>query len=264
MSRPRHLLRAWPSLRRGLQRAKRRALFTDYDGTLTRIRRRPELAALDQRMRSALQDAGSASRIAGVVSGRRLKDVEARVGIAGIWYAGVHGFFLRSPGGKGFSLASPAVRKVMARLSRRLQRSLRGLAGIEVEPKRATVAVHYRRAGRAARKRAHAIVESNLTPDLDILQGKKVWEFFSRPGPRQRAVNKWTAIEFILRREGFRRRDHAAVAYLGDDVTDELVFRKLSGITVAVGKRRHTAARYYLRSPAEVRKFLAAWKESEP
>jgi len=256
------LLRAWPRLRSRLRRAKRRALFTDYDGTLTRIRRRPELAALDERMRRALQEASVASEIAGVVSGRRLKDVMARVGIAGIWYVGVHGFFLRNPGGKDFSLARPATCKTMSRLSRRLQRELRGLAGIEVEPKRATVAVHYRRASRGARKRAHAIVKSNLAPDLDILQGKKVWEFISSPSPRRRAVNKWTAIEFILRRAGFRRSDHPAVAYLGDDVTDEHVFRKLRGITVAVGKRRRTAARYYLRSPAEVREFLAAWKES--
>jgi trehalose 6-phosphate phosphatase len=197
-----------------------------------------------------------------VVSGRRLEDVESLAGLAGIWYAGVHGYFLRSPQGKKYSLQPSGRSKEMAQLARHLQRALRGLKGVDVEPKGATVAVHYRRAGRTAAKRARAIVMRKVGDNFALLHGKKVWEFV--PAGRGRAVNKWTGIEFILRRTGFRRLEHAAVIYLGDDATDEHVFRNLRGITVAVGKRKRTAARYYLRSTAEVRRFLQLWKEVSP
>ncbi len=262
MNAARHLLRAWPELRRRLRRAKRRALFTDYDGTLAPIRRRPELARLSPRMRKALRAAAQASNVAGVVRGRRLEDVQSLVGLDGIWYTGVHGYFLRSPQGKKYSLQESGRGKETARLARRLQRALRGLKGVDVEPKGATVAVHYRRAARGVAARARAIVHSQVRSGFALLQGKKVWEFV--PAGRGREVNKWTGIEFILRRSGFRRRDHAAVVYLGDDGTDEHVFRNLQGITVAVGKRQRTAARYYLRSTAEVRRFLQLWKEVSP
>jgi trehalose-phosphatase len=262
MSAARHLLRAWPELRRGLRRAKRRALFTDYDGTLAPIRRRPEQARLGPRMREALRAAARASDVTGVVSGRRLEDVQSLVGLDGIWYTGVHGYFLRSPRGRQYSLLEMGRKRATARLTRKLKYRLRGLKGIDVEFKGATVAVHYRRAGSGVATRARAIVHGQARNGFALLQGKKVWEFV--PAGRGREVNKWTGIEFILRRSGFRRRDHAAVIYLGDDATDEHVFRKLQGITVAVGKRQRTAARYYLRSTAEVRRFLQLWKEVSP
>ena len=50
--------------------------------------------------------------------------------------------------------------------------------------------------------------------------------------------------------------------YFGDDVADERVFRSMRGISVVVGKRRHTAARYYLRSTAEVRRFLESLNQA--
>lgn len=259
MSRPRHLLRVWPQLRRRLQRAKRRALFTDYDGTLTAIRRWPQQARLGPAMRQALREAAAASQVAGVVSGRRVEEIVARVGLRGVWYAGVHGYFLRNPQGRQCSLVSREERKRVARAARRLRERLRGLPGIDLEAKGATVAVHYRRASRAIARRARAIVQRCCTDGMELMSGKKVWELV--PAGRSRRVNKWTGMEFILRRAGFGRRDHAAVAYLGDDTTDEDVFRHLRGITVAVGKRQRTAARYYLGSIAEVRKFLQLWKE---
>ena len=50
--------------------------------------------------------------------------------------------------------------------------------------------------------------------------------------------------------------------YIGDSTTDESAFRALQrGVTVKVGRGGRSAARYYVRSQAEVYKFLA-WLES--
>jgi trehalose-6-phosphatase len=70
-------------------------------------------------------------------------------------------------------------------------------------------------------------------------------------------IDKSAAVRFILQRE----RPHASrrrrlAIYLGDDVADERVFGGWQGISVAVGRRRPTNARFSLRSPGEVRIFL--------
>ena len=52
--------------------------------------------------------------------------------------------------------------------------------------------------------------------------------------------------------------------YFGDDVTDERVFRTIGSISAVAGKRRGTAARYYLRSTAEVRRFLESLNQALP
>jgi len=44
--------------------------------------------------------------------------------------------------------------------------------------------------------------------------------------------------------------------YLGDDVSDEQVFKRWTGASVAVGQRRRTAARYFVKSPPEVAECL--------
>lgn len=260
MSAPRHLLAAWPWIRPRLARPRSVALFTDFDGTLIRIARRHTGGRLRRRVRELLGGIARTGALVGVVSGRRLEDVRKRVALREIWYAGVHGFFLCGPANRRVTHLNRKDRKRIARVHRRLRRGLRGLPGIALEPKAATVAVHYRGASRRNAIVARSLVERICAgePGLHLLEGKKIWEFF--PGG---AVDKWTAIEFILRRE--RQRNPAAgrvLIYLGDDATDERVFRRMRGISVAVGRRQRTAARYFLRSPAEVRRFLEALKES--
>ncbi len=257
MSRPRHLLRAWPQLQQKLRRARRRALFTDYDGTLTRIRRRPAQARLSPAGQRALQQAAGTGDVVGVVSGRRLQDVRRLVGVEGIWYTGSHGGFIRSPRGRRFVLLSRAAQRRVARVTRVLQRKLRGLPGIVVEPKQATVAVHYRRASRRNRERAWRTVQQLMGPEMHVIAGKKVWDL--APLDAHHLTDKWSALQFILKKERIPPRQFAGVVYLGDDTTDEHVFRALPGLTVAVGKRHRTAARFYLDSPYQVLRFLGLW-----
>jgi len=94
---------------------------------------------------------------------------------------------------------------------------------------------------------------------VHLLPGKQVWELM----PSTHA-GKWQAIQWILRRQraGWSRR--MLLFYFGDDVTDERVFRTIGSISAVAGKRRRTAARYYLRSTAEVRRFLESLNQALP
>lgn len=254
MTGPRHLLDAWPVLRREFADPRRVALFSDFDGTLVRIQRRPRGVRLSRSLRRLLRRFAHAGAVVGVISGRRLADARTRVGVRGIWYAGVHGCFLQNPANRRFALLNPNEQALIRRAGRKLLRQLRGISGIAVEAKGATVAVHYRGASRERVAQARGVVARcrEEMPGLHLMEGKKVWELLP-----EREVDKWTAIQFILRRE--RKKCASAgrpLVYLGDDTTDERVFRRMRGISVAVGRRHRTAARFFLRSPAEVRQFL--------
>jgi len=266
MSTPRHLLAARGEITRALRHARYLAVFTDFDGTLMRITRHRDQARLGPRVKGLLAKLARRGVVVGVVSGRRLEDLRERVGLDGIWYAGVHGFFLLTPGNRAITLLNRRERETIARAGRALARRLKGVPGLALEPKRATLAVHYRLASRRNRALAANVTAALLQryPRLTMLTGKRVWELLpagkssGRPGaPAKPRVHKWAAIQLALKYERRRRtRGHWLVFYLGDDSTDELVFQELKGVSVAVGRTRHTAARYYLRSPTEVRQFL--------
>lgn len=219
------------------------------------MRRAPDAVHLAQSTRKLLERIRDAGSVVGVVSGRDLDDVAAHVGIPGLWYVGGHGNELRSPEGRFVSLVSAADRREVARAARWLRPRLAPLPGIRLDVKQASVAIHYRAAARQGKERAREIMReaSRRTPGWRLLEGKKVWDLLP-----ERAADKWTAVQRLLGKQPpFGPR---FVAYLGDDLTDESVFRGMRGaVTVSVGRPRGSAARYSLRSVTEVRRFLRLW-----
>ena len=75
-----HLLAAWPEVLEQLRQAKHILLLTDYDGTLTPIVERPELADIPESTRRLLQTAGLPSErlTLGIISGRALADLKRK------------------------------------------------------------------------------------------------------------------------------------------------------------------------------------------
>ena len=250
MNGARHLLEAWDQISARLAQRDRVGLFADFDGTLAAIRRRPADVRLAAATRRLLSACARRKVLVGIVSGRRLSDVKRLVGVRGIWYVGCHGYFFASPDNRRFRKVYRTEQERIARIRRQLQRALASEARIWVEPKDASLAVHYRGASRGSVRRAENVLRSLLAShrSLRLLSGRKVWEVL--PAGR---VDKWSAVRFITRQS--RRRPHTLV-FLGDDAGDECVFERLHGISVIVGRPRHTAARFWLRSPAEVRQFL--------
>jgi trehalose-phosphatase len=256
---PRYLFDCWGEITRQIQRAQQVALFTDFDGTLTPIRRDPEAVGLAPRVRELLGEIAESGVTLGVVSGRKIADVRKRVRLKRIWYAGAHGLFLRDPKNRSFSLAKPEQKARIREATRLLEKHIRGARGLRLERKVATVALHYRGAPdesqRIAREAVAKVMERD--PDLCLLASKKVWGLL--PDAQS---DKWGAISFIMDRERRRHsRGHGLLIFVGDDATDERVFTRMRGISIVVGKKSKTAAKYWLRSPGEVRTFLERLKE---
>jgi alpha,alpha-trehalase len=234
---------------------KRFAVFLDYDGTLTPIVARPELAVLSDAMRGTVADLAARCPVA-VVSGRDRADVADLVRLESVYYAGSHGFDISGPEGcrmqheRGVA-AAPALRAAEERLRSRLA----GVDGAAVEGKAFAVAVHYRLVEERQVPNVAEVVDrvAGEHPGLRVTEGKKIFEL--RP---RFEWDKGRAVLWLLRA---LKLDLSGVVpiYIGDDETDEDAFEALAegglGILVRDGPRE-TAARYALDDPADVRRFL--------
>jgi len=88
-----HIFDLWTLVATRLRNAPHLALFLDFDGTLTPLRRRPEDVTLDPETRAVLHRLANHSRLTvWVISGRRLEDIERRVDISRVACAGLHGW----------------------------------------------------------------------------------------------------------------------------------------------------------------------------
>jgi trehalose-phosphatase len=229
------------------------ALFLDYDGTLAPIVERPEDAVLDDETRAVLRRLAGRHAVA-IVSGRDLEDVRARVGLDGIEYAGCHGFEIAGPGGNRVHAAAAAAAPQLGAAADMVAHDTRGIPGVQLERKRYTLAVHYRRAPAAAHAVHEAVLRAQARhPALRVSGGKMVYEL-------QPDVDwdKGRAVLWLIETLGLQ---DALPVYIGDDVTDEDAFRALAGrgLGIAVQEApRPSAAAYRLSGPAEVRALLAA------
>lgn len=230
------------------------ALFLDYDGTLTPIVARPELAQLSDLTRELLRMVAERMPVA-VVSGRDRADVQQLVGLEQLAYAGSHGFDIITPDGAVRQTGSPFLAAIDA-AEAALRQSLTDVPGVLVERKRYSIAVHYRNASEDDLSFIAQSVGSiaRQHTDLKIGTGKKVYEV--RPDIDW---HKGSAVLWLFDALGLDAQSHLPI-YIGDDVTDEDAFKAIRkrgvGILVAA-EPRDTAAHYRLESVDDVFKFLA-------
>jgi trehalose-phosphatase len=224
-------------------------LFLDYDGTLAPIAESPEKAAITHTMHCLVSKLADRLPVA-IVSGRGVDDVQQRLGLENIVYAGNHGAEIRARGESLVSGQSGQDRRALEDVLARLRSVLASFCGAIIEDKGLTASVHYRLVD-PNRLAEMAVLFRNVSREYEdrfrFTSGKKVFEI--RP---KGAWHKGDAVSWILDNLG---RGKSGV-YIGDDVTDEDAFRALKGrgISISVGGSAH--ADYYLRKQEEVERLL--------
>src|SRR3712207_2164344 len=123
---------------------RRPAVFLDYDGTLTPIVDRPEDALISESMRDAVRGLAGRCPVC-VVSGRDRRVVQELMGVDDLIVAGSHGFDIWSPaGGEIQREEGEEFGRLLEGVEARLREELGGIEGALVEPKKSSVAAHYR------------------------------------------------------------------------------------------------------------------------
>ena len=254
------MLRA--TVRKRLARASGLIFLSDFDGTLTPIVERPETARLSPTARAILTRLSLHPHVrVGILSGRSLSTLKRLVRVPDAAYAGCHGLEIAWRGRRFRHPRAAALSPILRRTARRLRRQAFRLRGAIVEPTGLTVGLHYRRADPVIVPRLRRLARdvARRAPGLEILQGKKVLELRPRigwgRGEAALLMRNWLATSL--------GRGTPVTVYLGDDRTDEEVFRALhrKAMCIAVGRRR-TCAPFRLSGPAAVQALLAWLSEA--
>jgi trehalose 6-phosphate phosphatase len=200
MNREPHLL--------AFQRAEGRVgVVLDFDGTLSPIVARPELAKIRDGAREAIARLVGRYAVVAVVSGRTPAQLRELIGIEGVLLAGLYGM-----GDDMGDLAPSVVTEVIDAAAR--------VPGSRVERKGGSIAVHFRAADdpRAAEALLHGLL-GPIARDagLEVIGGKKVLELLPAGRPL-----KGGAVERIA-----KDADLDAVLYAGDDLADVRAFAAL-------------------------------------
>jgi len=228
-------------------------LFLDYDGTLIPVKKTPELAVLHPLRRRFLKRLSEKVFIC-IVSGRSLAEIQRLVAIEDIAYIGNHGLEI-SYGQK--SWAHPEARKIRPTLRNALKRTqdrTQDLPGVLIEDKGLTGSIHYRQLPGAFWKPLKEIILDEIGSrqrELKITEGKRVFEL--RPNI------KWDKGRGVRELIGWLDSiEHTLRIYIGDDQTDEDAFKTFNkrALTILVGAREDTNARYHLADVEGVWKFL--------
>ncbi|MBM7460906.1 trehalose-phosphatase [Rhodococcus coprophilus] len=250
------------ALRQRLE-GRRPAVFLDYDGVLTPIVPRPEDAVWSDSMRRTVISLAERCSVC-IVTGRDRQVVQQLMGVDSLTVAGSHGFDIWSPGqGQVVHEALTDFTDLIAETTATLRERLRGLEGVTIEAKHASVAVHYRQATPETRTRVDEVIDDLRDRNRDrltLVPGKMVYEFTP-------AIdwNKGKAVLHLIDVLGLTSDDIVPL-YLGDDITDESAFRALrgKGIGILVGRPddpemagRTTAAEFVLGSVDDVERFLS-------
>jgi trehalose 6-phosphate phosphatase len=225
------------------------AVFLDFDGSIVEIAETPDAVVVEPALKTLLTDLKtSLGGALAIVSGRPIAVLDEMIGSSRFAAAGLHGLERRNASGQLQRAATPpmpldAVRDALIGF-------VRAHAGLALEDKGVTLALHYRGAPQQADAcRSAAANAVNGTP-FEILPGKMVLEI-KPPG-----TDKGDAIEAFLAEAPFKGR---VPVFCGDDLTDESGFAAVNargGHSIKVGIDGQSNARFRVETVIALRLWL--------
>jgi trehalose 6-phosphate phosphatase len=205
---------------------------SDFDGTLAPIVDDPaDARPLPRAAEALIALAGLPSTEVALVSGRALAILRKYSGMpAAVHLVGSHGAEFdiegqeRSDSGNVSGFAIEVDEALLARITSELRAIAGDKPGVTVESKPASVALHVRNASVADGESAFAAARMvGDATGAEITAGKAVLEFAVI------STDKGEAVDILRAQNGA-----TAVAFFGDDVTDEKAFRRMVGADVGV------------------------------
>ncbi len=229
-------------------------LMLDFAGGLAPLVEIPSKARISPLARRSLVACAKRMPVA-VITGRPLADIEKRVGLKEIMYAGSHGLEWKIDGRIHRHEISQNALSAFEMARRPLLRHATLFPELFVEDNNYGIAFGYRllSAAQAAHFRVGAteIVEQFVRAG-GIRVRDNLCTFEITP------MSEWTKGSCAQEIYHATRKGSALPVYIGDSLTDEEAFRVFagSGITFRVGESHTSLAQYYFKSPSRVNRFL--------
>jgi trehalose 6-phosphate synthase/phosphatase len=234
------------------QESEKRLLLFDYDGTLVGFAKHPREAVPDKRLQSLLAQLSALPNTQlGIISGRDASTLDQWFGHLPVYLIAEHGASLKRPEDT-WEVAADVDQSWKQLIRPTLEMFSKRCAGSFIEEKHHTLAWHYRKVeGELGFTRSRELLDNLYhlirNVQLQVIDGNKVIEVRVSgidKGAAARKITQETTFDFVLA--------------IGDDKTDEDMFRALSdkAITVKVGPG-HSVAGYYMKTQQDVLRFLA-------
>jgi trehalose 6-phosphate synthase/phosphatase len=231
--------------------AEKRCFLLDYDGTLSPIQKMPSMAAPTNELFDLLKQLSEdAKNEVMIISGRDAETLEQWLGHLPVGLIAEHGAAVKNRNGEWLEQATMSA-EWKDKIRPLMQLFVSRCAGSFIEEKKSTLAWHYRNThpdlgfGRSRELRNSLLQLTGNTP-LQVIDGNKVLEV------RLVGVDKGTTALNLV-----RNLSPDFMLCLGDDTTDEDMFRSLAdkAYTVKIG-RGNTAAKYTILAQQDVFPFL--------
>ena len=220
----------------------------DFDGTLAPIADHPGAAAM-RPSTAKLLSAVARRYPCVIVTGRSRRDATTRLKGVPVDIIGNHG---AEPQARGVD-----VRRVIARARRTLGPVVARAPGAFLEDKVYSLSLHYRQSPDGPLTHAALLAAARRVPGVRIVPGKHVLNVVARGAP-----DKGVAVEAARRLHDCRR-----AIFVGDDVTDESVFREARPsrmLGIRVGSNLKSRAGFCLRRQDDIDRLLAALLRFRP
>ncbi|MFW7379275.1 MAG: bifunctional alpha,alpha-trehalose-phosphate synthase (UDP-forming)/trehalose-phosphatase [Oligoflexus sp.] len=243
-----------------VQDKKRIFVFLDYDGTLTPIVIRPEMATPSKAVDKLFASLGEVDHLKlAIVTGRPRQFCERYLSNYPVNIVSEHGSFVREKDAQEwqqpFQVPTEEFEKFRPEIIKLLTMAVQSVPGSHIEEKETCIVWHYREAEpKFATNQAQTLGESLqqmlAKTSLSVYHGKKSLEI------RLTMANKGFGVEYFLEKENWDP-EHDALLTIGDDTTDEDMHRIhiKNNISIHIG-RPNAYSRYYLASPDELFEFL--------
>ena len=220
----------------------------DFDGTLAPIVMAHQDAQLPTDILEQLLQLSTFAPV-GIITGRSIADIRARLRFTPHFLIGNHGLE-GVPGWEGRTGDHEALSQAWAEtILSALQQDAAFDPRISLENKRYSLSVHFRHARDPARteQQLSALFE-RLAPRPRVMAGKYVFNVLP-----QGAADKGSALEQLMRVTGA-----PSAIYVGDDITDEDVFRlqRRDILSVRITKDASSKAEFFLNNRLEIAQLL--------
>ncbi len=231
----------------------RRLWSFDYDGTLSPIVPVRSAARIHPACRSLLTDLVRSRRnLVAILSSRSLGDLASRVPVRGVFLGGGSGLEWQLPGGGRIGPDRESAERVESARTRIMPvlREIASVPGADIEDKRWSIAVHFRRVPPDARTTFDPLMETvRRQQEVRVFEGPAVAEILLLP-----EWDKSRGLETLCR---FLRLDPSggSVVYAGDDENDGTAMRwaiSRKGIAIAVGSRPRVSGARVVSGPASL------------
>ena len=232
-------------------KANKRLLFLDYDGTLTGFVDDPEDAVPDEELITILDALNNLENTdIVIISGRDRPTFEDWFGDKSYNLITDHGVWLKTKD-DDWDMIERLKTDWMEHISPILETFVDRTPGTFIEKKNYSLAWHYRKADPELAQIRTVELNTVLTSlisnnNLSVLRGNKVIEIKSSNVNKGRAAARWLA-----------KKNYDFVFAIGDDWTDEFMFDEMPehAYTVKVGYKK-THANYYIKDSEKVRELL--------